>query len=73
MNLWIYGSLGIGIVLLMVSLVFFINDSKKMTFEKRTGVYLLPNLSLTIISLLWIGLAGFLYFDVQSQINYFLK
>lgn len=73
MNLWIYGTLVIGIVFFLVSLYFFINDSKSITVGKKTGSYLLPNLTLTVFSLLWLALAGFLYLDVQNQINFFLK
>ncbi|MGG5318529.1 hypothetical protein [Enterococcus sp. AZ072] len=73
MNTWIFGTIGVGAVVLILALVFFVKDSQAMLQWQKKGNYLLPNLSLTILSFVWIGLAVYLYLDVQNQINFFLK
>ena len=73
MNTWIFGTIGVGAVVLILAIVFFVKDSHAMLQWQKKGNYLLPNLSLTILSFVWIGLAVYLYLDVQNQINFFLK
>lgn len=73
MNTWIFGTIGVGAVVLILAIVFFVKDSHAMLHWQKKGNYLLPNLSLTILSFAWIGLAVYLYLDVQNQINFFLK
>ena len=73
MNNWIFTTVGVGVVVLIISIIFFVKDSHVMSQSQKKASFLLPNLSLALLSFLWIGLAVYLYMDVQTQVNYFLK
>lgn len=73
MSNWVFGTAGIGIIVLTLAIYLFGKDTPIMIQQQKKSTYLVPNLTLAIISIAWLGLAMYLYLDIQNQINYFLN
>lgn len=71
MNIWIIGTIFLGIIVFISAIFFLITDSKRMLAIQKKNSYLFPNLTLILLSLSWILLAIYLFFMIQSQIAMF--
>ena len=70
---WIVGTAVMGIVVLILAIIFFIQDNRRMVQMSKTGSYIIPNVTFLVLSICWFLLAGYLYLDIQSQLNLFSK